>query len=118
MRDGSIQLDRKTSFHFERWWRGCRGDHRHAAVFADLAGLIALVLCFSPMFGAVIQAIPLPVMGDVSIVVFGLIAITLVLGTGDFTVKFSDFALGGIGTATFGTIGLYALLVVLGPSKS
>jgi len=33
-----------------------------------------------------------------------------VLGTGDFTLKFGQFALGGIGTATFGAILLYALL--------
>ena len=103
------------------------------AVFL-VAGLIALVLGFSPKFGALIQAIPLPVMGGVSIVVFGLIAvagakiwvdnrvdfsdnknlivaaITLIIGTGDFTLKFGDFALGGIGTATFGAIILYALL--------
>lgn len=103
------------------------------AVFV-LAALIALLLGFSPKFGAVIQAIPLPVMGGVSIVVFGLIAaagakiwvdnrvdfsdnrnlivaaVTLVLGTGDFTLKFGGFALGGIGTATFGAILLYALL--------
>lgn len=99
-----------------------------------VAALIAVLLGFSPKFGAVIQAIPLPVMGGVSIVVFGLIAvagakiwvdnkvdfsdnknlivaaITLVLGTGDFTLKFGQFALGGIGTATFGAILLYALL--------
>ncbi len=103
------------------------------AVFV-VAAAIAIVLGFSPKFGAVIQAIPLPVMGGVSIVVFGLIAvagakiwvdnrvdfsqnrnlivaaITLVLGTGDFTLKFGGFALGGIGTATFGAILLYALL--------
>jgi len=103
------------------------------AVFV-CAALIAVVLGFSPKFGALIQAIPLPVMGGVSIVVFGLIAIagakiwvdnrvdfsdnknllvaaiTLVLGTGDFTLKFGQFALGGIGTATFGAILLYALL--------
>jgi putative pyrimidine permease RutG len=103
------------------------------AVFV-CAAVIAVVLGFSPKFGAVIQAIPLPVMGGVSIVVFGLIAaagakiwvdnrvdfsqnrnlivaaITLVLGTGDFTLKFGGFALGGIGTATFGAILLYALL--------
>ena len=35
---------------------------------------------------------------------------SLVLGTGDFTLKFGGFALGGIGTATFGAILLYALL--------
>lgn len=99
-----------------------------------VAGLLAVVLGFSPKFGAVIQAIPLPVMGGVSIVVFGLIAvagariwvenkvdftynknllvaaITLVLGTGDFTLKFGDFALGGIGTATFGAVLLHLLL--------
>jgi uracil-xanthine permease len=99
-----------------------------------VAALIALVLGFCPKFGALVQAIPLPVMGGVSIVVFGLIAvagakiwvdnrvdfsqnknlivaaITLILGTGDFTLKFGQFALGGIGTATFGAILLYALL--------
>ncbi|MBI2746839.1 MAG: pyrimidine utilization transport protein G [Burkholderiales bacterium] len=99
-----------------------------------VAALIAVLLGFSPKFGAVIQAIPLPVMGGVSIVVFGLIAVagakiwvdnkvdfsdnknlivaavTLVLGTGDFTLRFGQFALGGIGTATFGAILLYALL--------
>ena len=103
------------------------------AVFV-VAAVIALVLGFSPKFGALIQAIPLPVMGGVSIVVFGLIAIagakiwvdnkvdfsqnrnlivaaiTLIVGTGDFTLKFGDFALGGIGCATFGAIILYALL--------
>ena len=103
------------------------------AVFI-VAALIAIVMGFSPKFGALIQAIPLPVMGGVSIVVFGLIAvagakiwvdnkvdfsqnknlivaaITLVIGTGDCTLKFGEFALGGIGTATFGAILLYALL--------
>ena len=102
------------------------------AVFI-VAALMALVLGFSPKFGALIQAIPLPVMGGVSIVVFGLIAvagakiwvdnrvdfsdsrnlvvaaITLILGTGDFTLKFGDFAMNGIGTATFGAILLWAL---------
>ena len=103
------------------------------AVFL-VAGCMAILLGFSPKFGALIQAIPLPVMGGVSIVVFGLIAvagakiwvdnkvdfsdnknllvaaITLVLGTGDYTLKFGDFALGGIGTATFGAILLWALI--------
>jgi hypothetical protein len=37
-------------------------------------------------------------------------AITLVLGTGDYTLKFGAFTLGGIGTATFGAIALWALL--------
>jgi uracil-xanthine permease len=99
-----------------------------------VAGLFAILLGFSPKFGALIQTVPLAVMGGVSIVVFGLIAaagariwvdnkvdfsdsrnllvaaIALVLGTGDFTLKFGDFAMGGIGTATFGAILLNALL--------
>ena len=99
-----------------------------------VAGLIAILLGFSPKFGALIQTIPGPVLGGVSIVVFGLItiagariwvqsqvdfsdnrnlvvaAVTLVLGAGDFTVRVGSFALGGIGTATFGAILLYALL--------
>lgn len=99
-----------------------------------IAALIAVLLGFSPKFGAIIQTIPGPVLGGVSIVVFGLIAIagariwvenrvdfsdnrnlivaavTLVLGTGDFTLHFGGFALGGIGTATFGAILLNALL--------
>jgi putative pyrimidine permease RutG len=99
-----------------------------------VAALIALVLGFSPKFGAIIQTIPGAVLGGVSIVVFGLItvagariwvenkvdfsdnrnlmvaAMTLVLGAGDFTLKLGQFALGGIGTATFGAIILYAVL--------
>ena len=34
----------------------------------------------------------------------------LVLGAGDFSLKLGGFGLGGIGTATFGAIILYALL--------
>ena len=103
------------------------------AVFV-VAALIALLLGLSPKFGALLQAIPLAVMGGVSIVVFGLIAVagakiwvdnrvdfrdnanlivagvTLILGTGDFTLRLGSFALGGIGTATFGAIALHALL--------
>ncbi|SAL19488.1 xanthine/uracil permease family protein [Caballeronia turbans] len=99
-----------------------------------IAALFAIVLGFSPKFGALIATIPGPVLGGVSIVVFGLIAVTgariwvvnkvnfsdnrnlivaavtLVLGTGDFTLKLGGFALGGIGTATFGAIIFYALL--------
>jgi len=103
-----------------------------------IAALIAVLLGFSPKFGAVILTIPGPVLGGVSIVVFGLIAVagariwvenrvdfsdnrnlivaavTLVLGTGDFTLHFGGFALGGIGTATFGAILLNALLAGAG----
>lgn len=99
-----------------------------------LAAAIAIVLGFSPKFGALIQAIPGPVLGGMSVVVFGLIAVagariwvvnkvdfsdnrnlivasvTLIFGAGDFTLKMGDFVLNGIGTATFGAIFLYAVL--------
>lgn len=98
------------------------------------AALIAIVLGFSPKFGALIQMIPGPVIGGMSIVVFGLIAVTgariwvvnqvdfsknhnlivaavtLVLGAGNFSLELGGFRLDGIGTATFGAILLHALL--------
>lgn len=98
------------------------------------AAAVAIVLGFSPKFGAVIHTIPGPVLGGASIVVFGLIAVsgariwlqnkvdlnengnlimvavTLVLGAGNFALTLGGFTLGGIGTATFGAILLNALL--------
>ncbi|MFT0533043.1 solute carrier family 23 protein [Castellaniella hirudinis] len=99
-----------------------------------VAALVALLLGFSPKFGAVIQAIPAPVLGGMAVVVFGLItiagariwvvnqvdfsdnrnlivaAVTLILGAGNFSLEIGGFKLDGIGTATFGAILLYALL--------
>ncbi|KMV33639.1 pyrimidine utilization transport protein G [Franconibacter pulveris] len=98
------------------------------------ASVIAMLLGFSPKFGALIHTIPGPVIGGASIVVFGLIAVAgariwvqhrvdlsqngnlimvavaLVLGAGDFALRVGDFTLGGIGTATFGAILLNAIL--------
>ncbi len=98
------------------------------------AALIAILLGFSPKFGALILTIPGPVLGGLSIVVFGLIAATagriwvenkvdfsdarnlitvavaLVLGAGNFKLTLAGFTLDGIGTATFGCIILYHLL--------
>jgi uracil-xanthine permease len=98
------------------------------------AAIIAILLGFSPKFGALIQTIPGPVLGGLSIVVFGLIAATagriwvenrvdfsqarnlitvavaLVLGAGNFKLTLGGFTLDGIGTATFGCIILYHLL--------
>lgn len=102
-------------------------------VFVAASG-IAMLLGFSPKFGALIHTIPGPVIGGASIVVFGLIAVagariwvqhnvdlsqngnlimvavTLVLGAGDFALSVGGFTLGGIGTATFGAIILNAIL--------
>ena len=98
------------------------------------AAIIAILLGFSPKFGALILTIPGPVLGGLSIVVFGLIAATagriwvenrvdfsdarnlitvavaLVLGAGNFKLSLAGFTLDGIGTATFGCIILYHLL--------
>ncbi|MED5706195.1 pyrimidine utilization transport protein G [Enterobacter hormaechei] len=98
------------------------------------AAVMAMLLGFSPKFGALIHTIPAPVIGGASIVVFGLIAVagariwvqnhvdlsqngnlimvavTLVLGAGVFALTLGGFTVGGIGTATFGAILLNALL--------
>ena len=99
-----------------------------------VAAFIALLLGLSPKFGALILTIPGPVIGGLSIVVFGLIAaaagriwvenrvdfsqprnlitvaVALVLGAGNFKLTLGGFTLDGIGTATFGAILLYHLL--------
>lgn len=99
-----------------------------------VAAAVAILLGFSPKFGALIQTIPGPVIGGLSIVVFGLIAATagriwvenrvdfaeprnlitvgvaLVLGAGNFKLNLAGFTLDGIGTATIGAIILYHAL--------
>lgn len=98
-----------------------------------VAALAAIVLGFSPKFGALVATIPGPVLGGLAIVVFGLItatgariwivnnvdfgrarnlvtvAVTLTIGAGDLSLRIAGFTLGGIGTATFGAILLYQL---------
>lgn len=100
------------------------------AIFLISAG-VAILLGFSPMFGALINSIPLGVLGGVSTVLFGLIAaagvriwidnqvdfskginlfiaaVTLIVGAADYTVNFGEFALNGIALGTFGSIILY-----------
>jgi putative pyrimidine permease RutG len=99
-----------------------------------IAALFAILLGFSPKFGAVILSIPRPVIGGLSILLFGLIAATaariwvenkvdfsrpgnlvtvgtsLVLGAGNLAIDLGGFTLGGIGTATFGAIIINQLL--------
>lgn len=101
-----------------------------------VAALVAILLGFSPKFGALLRTIPAPVLGGLAVAVFGLIAaamirlwvdnrvdfsqprnlftvgITLVFGSGDFTVHIGSFALGGIGTATFAALIVYQLFSI------
>src|SRR5690625_15541 len=106
----------------------------YSSLLFVLAGCMAIFLGFSPKFGEVIRMIPGPVLGGMSIVVFGLItvagariwvvnqvdfsksknllvaAVTLILGAGNFGLEIGFLRLDGIGTATFGAIILHALL--------
>ncbi|SMH61894.1 solute carrier family 23 protein [Azospirillum agricola] len=106
-----------------------------------VAAVAAILLGFSPKFGALLRTIPAPVLGGLATVVFGLIAaamvrlwvdnrvdfsdprnlitvgVTLVLGAGDFTISASGFSIGGIGTATIAALGLYQLLGIGRPRE-
>ena len=107
------------------------------AIFV-VAAVTAIVLGFCPKFGALIGSIPNAVLGGVSTVLFGLIAVTgvriwvenrvdfsrssnlfiaavaLIVGAADYTIHFGDFALAGIGLGTFGAIILYQIFKALG----
>ncbi|MEA2525327.1 MAG: putative pyrimidine permease RutG [Thermomicrobiales bacterium] len=98
-----------------------------------IAALVAIVLGLSPKFGALIGSIPGGVLGGVTTVLFGLIAVTgariwvenrvdftrgvnlfvaavtLIVGAADYTIHFGDFELGGIALGTFGAIILYQI---------
>lgn len=106
----------------------------YSTLLFPVAAALAILLGFSPKFGALIQTIPQPILAGMSIVVFGLIAVsgariwvenhvdfsqnrnlivaavTLILGAGDFSLSIGGFTIGGIGTATFGAILLNALM--------
>ncbi|MCC6312746.1 MAG: pyrimidine utilization transport protein G [Thermomicrobiales bacterium] len=98
-----------------------------------IAAAVAILLGFSPKFGALIQSIPQGVLGGVATVLFGLIAatgariwvanrvdftngsnlfivaVTLIIGAADYTLTLGDFALNGIALGTFGAILLHQL---------
>jgi uracil-xanthine permease len=106
----------------------------YSTLVFPVAAVIAIVLGLSPKFGALVLTIPTPVIGGLSIVVFGLIAATagriwvearvdfsnprnlvtaavaLITGSGDMTLYFGQFSLSGIGTATLSAIIIYQLL--------
>jgi putative pyrimidine permease RutG len=106
----------------------------YSTLLFAIAAIGSMLLGFSPKFGALILSIPGPVIGGLSIVLFGLIAamagriwvqnnvdfsnprnlitvgVALTAGAGDLTLKFGTFTMGGIGTATFGAIILYQIL--------
>jgi uracil-xanthine permease len=99
-----------------------------------IAACVAILLGFSPMFGALVLSIPQPVLGGMAIVLFGLIATTgariwvenkvdftdnknfitaavaLTLGAGNLAITQGDFSIGGIGTACIGALLVYQIL--------
>ena len=101
-----------------------------------VAAIVAILLGFSPKFDALILTIPSSVIGGVSIFVFGVVVATggrvwvennvdftkarnlitvgvsLIVGTGNLTLNFGGFSIGGIGAATLGAIIIYQLLHV------
>ena len=113
----------------------------YSTIVFVFAGLFAILLGLSPKFGAVISTIPVAILGGASIVVFGLItiagariwinnqvdfsqngnmlvaAVTIIMGTGNYSIHIGGFDLGGIGTATFAAI-LFNLLLNRGVQKS
>ncbi|GBQ23242.1 xanthine/uracil permease [Gluconacetobacter sacchari DSM 12717] len=102
-------------------------------VFA-IAGLFAILLGFSPLFGALLHAVPEAVLSGLALGLFGLIAATmvriwidhrvdfsqpstlfpvgvaLVAGAGNFTLHLGGITLGGIVTASLAAIILHQIL--------
>lgn len=107
-------------------------------VFLIAAGA-AILLGLSPKFGALINSIPAGVLGGVSTVLFGLIAITgariwvenrvdfsrgvnlfvaavaIIVGAANYTVHFGNFTFEGITLGTFGAIILYQIFRIADP---
>jgi uracil-xanthine permease len=102
-------------------------------IFA-ITAIVSLLLGASPKFGALLQSIPGAVLGGLSLVLFGLVAVTgariwvenkvdfanprnlltaafaLMAGAGNLTLKFGPVTLGGVSMAAFGAIALYQIL--------
>lgn len=104
-----------------------------------VAGIVAMMLGFSPKFGAVISATPGGVLGGITVVLYGMIGLLgakiwkengvdfgnplnlmpiaagLIIGIGDTALKFSDtFSLSGIALGTIVVIGMYHLCQFIG----
>lgn len=99
-----------------------------------IAGIFAICLGLSPKFGEAIHTIPVPVLGGLSFILFGLITanagriwvngkvdftqpqnllvagVAMVMGAGNLTVALGPVVLGGIATATFSAIILHKVI--------
>jgi xanthine/uracil permease len=99
-----------------------------------IAGLCAIALGLLPKFGAVVQAIPVGVLGGAVTVLFGMIAVlgariwiearvdfrdpvnlvtaavALIVGAGGYTLTWGDYEFAGITLGTVAAIGIYQVL--------
>jgi uracil-xanthine permease len=99
-----------------------------------VAGVTAILLGFSPKFGALVATVPAGVLGGAGVVLYGLIAVlgariwvenrvdfrdplnllvaapALIIGTADITLRLGRFSFGGIALGTFGAIVAYQVL--------
>jgi len=99
-----------------------------------IAGLFAIALGLLPKFGAIVQAIPVGVLGGAVTVLFGMIAVlgariwiearvdfrdpvnlttaavALIVGAGGYTLNWGDYEFAGITLGTVAAIGIYQVL--------
>jgi uracil-xanthine permease len=99
-----------------------------------IAGVCAIALGLLPKFGAIVQAIPVGVLGGAVTVLFGMIAVlgariwiesrvdfrvpvnlttaavALIVGAGGYTLTWGDYEFGGITLGTVAAIGIYHVL--------
>jgi len=106
----------------------------YASSIFIFSGIFVIILSLSPKFGAVIHTMPLPLLGGLAFVLFGMIiaaggriwrdgnvdftqpanaipvGVGLVMGAGNLTIAAGPVVLGGIATATLTAVILYQLL--------
>ena len=106
-----------------------------------VAGIIAVLLSFSPKIGAVINTIPAGVLGGVTVVLYGLIgligvkiwidykvdfskpinqfpaAVALIIGIADFSVQFGAIVFNGIALGTIAAIVVYHVMSLVSKAR-
>ena len=106
-----------------------------------VAGIIAVLLSFSPKIGAIINTIPAGVLGGVTVVLYGLIgligvkiwidhkvdfskpinqfpaAVALIIGIADFSVQFGAIVFNGIALGTIAAIVVYHVMALVSRAR-
>ena len=106
-----------------------------------VAGIIAMLLGFSPKVGALIFSVPAGVLGGVTVALYGLIgligvkiwidnkvdfskpinqftaAVALIVGIADFSLQLGDVMFNGIALGTLAAIGVYHVMRLVGRAR-